>query len=290
MPRERLTLPGGAQLTVHRLDRCYPHHVGNKGPKLQARLAGLVASGVEAIVSVGGAYSNHLHALAATGHRLGLRTVGIVCGVHADLDNPTLRDAARWGMVIRRVDRATYARRASPVFVRWLARAYPAHTLIPEGGNDPAGVAACRALAPRLQLTDCRALVVPMGTGATVTGLRQGLSSARALVAANVVGAAGERSVASSIAGPLETVDAARAGYGRVDAPLLDFLARSYAQTGVLFDPLYSGKAAFWCAKAGCPQLHLLHTGGLQGWRGFAERGALARHPALAAAVANLRF
>lgn len=283
-------LPGGACLTVHRLDRCYSGQSGNKGPKLQARLAAVMATGADAVVSLGGAYSNHLHALAAAGQRLGLRTVGIVRGLHADLDNPTLRDAARWSMRIQRVDRATYARRESAAFANWLARTYPDHVLIPEGGNDPVGVAACRRLAAGLQLADCRTLVVPMGTGATVTGLRGGLSAAVALIAANVVGAMGETRAAKLGDGVVETVDAARGGYGKVDAPLLDFLARTYAETGVLFDPLYTGKAAHWCARAGRAQLHLVHTGGVQGWRGLAERGALARQPALAAAVANLRF
>ena len=86
-------------------------------------------------------------------------------------------------------------------------------------------------------------------------------------------------------------IDASDKGYGRLSPELIRSVETLYQREGILLDPLYNGKAysvAQALAEAG-ESVHLLHTGGVQGWRGFANRGLLAPYPVLTQAVANMR-
>ena len=85
-------------ITVLRLDRMGGLASGNKVFKLRRVLAAAKQQGVSCILSFGGAWSNHLHALAAMGAREGLQTIGVVRG--AEADTAMLRDVRRWGMQV----------------------------------------------------------------------------------------------------------------------------------------------------------------------------------------------
>ena len=74
-----------------------------------------------------------------------------------------------------------------------------------------------------------------------------------------------------------ELFDASRGGFGKVDPQLLDFIAETEAASGIPLEPLYTGKALLALRQqveagrfeAGT-RLIFIHTGGLQGRRGFA--------------------
>ncbi|MCB1699197.1 MAG: 1-aminocyclopropane-1-carboxylate deaminase, partial [Halioglobus sp.] len=78
---------------------------GNKYFKLIGNLAEAKRNGVNRLVSFGGAWSNHLHALAAVGAEQGLATVGIIRGDEDAADTAMIADARAWGMQIVRVSR-----------------------------------------------------------------------------------------------------------------------------------------------------------------------------------------
>ena len=75
-PQPRLqrlhTSPGAATVSVLRLDEIDPYVAGNKGFKLKHNLLKLQAGGHARLLTFGGAYSNHLVAVAAAGQRLSL--------------------------------------------------------------------------------------------------------------------------------------------------------------------------------------------------------------------------
>ncbi len=76
--------------------------------------------------------------------------------------------------------------------------------------------------------------------------------------------------------GAYTVIDASRGGFAKVDAPLLDFIAQTEQASGVPLEPLYTGKALLALKqqieasrfKSGT-RLIFIHTGGLQGRRGF---------------------
>ncbi len=133
--RPVLGVPMG-QVTILRLDQTGGAAPGNKAYKLRENLRLAREEGVRRIVSFGGGWSNHLHALAAVGAELGLETVGLVRGEEGEGDTPTLEDARRWGMEIRRLPRGLYRRRNDPDFIVEIQRQYRPCLVVPEGGAN----------------------------------------------------------------------------------------------------------------------------------------------------------
>ncbi|MGR9100682.1 MAG: 1-aminocyclopropane-1-carboxylate deaminase/D-cysteine desulfhydrase, partial [Gammaproteobacteria bacterium] len=122
------------ELWMKRDDLLHPVISGNKWRKLKFILNHALSLGTDTIISMGGAYSNHLHALAYAGKILGLKTIGIVRGERPRILNPTLQDVIRWGMQLEFVSRTGY--RQYRLYRRWddpPAAAYSGYW-IPEGG------------------------------------------------------------------------------------------------------------------------------------------------------------
>ncbi len=94
------------RLDFLRLDLIHPEISGNKWFKLKYNIEAALKQGAESILSFGGAYSNHLHALAYAGHVSGIKTIGILRG--EEVKNPTLDDCQAWGMALHFISRAEY--------------------------------------------------------------------------------------------------------------------------------------------------------------------------------------
>ena len=144
--RDALYDARGVTLDVLRLDRLHPLWGGNKVFKLLPNLHRAEALGLRRVISFGGAYSNHLHALAAWGAEHGVQTVGIVRGEAPARPGPTLRELHERGMHIRHVSRAEYRRRHDPAWVGEVTRELMPALVIPEGGDNAEGFAGCREL------------------------------------------------------------------------------------------------------------------------------------------------
>ncbi|MDX3308422.1 1-aminocyclopropane-1-carboxylate deaminase/D-cysteine desulfhydrase [Streptomyces sp. NPDC054884] len=166
----------GVRLLLKRDDLIHPELIGNKWRKL---VPNLERAAGRTLLTFGGAYSNHLRAMAAAGRLLGLPTVGVVRGdeLAGRPPNPSLARCAADGMRLRFVDRATYRRKAEPDTLAAVLRAAGAEDayVVPEGGSNAAAVRGCRALGEELR---GRADVVALacGTGGTLAGLAAGLA------------------------------------------------------------------------------------------------------------------
>ncbi|CAM5512897.1 Pyridoxal-phosphate dependent enzyme OS=Streptomyces tendae OX=1932 GN=GUR47_14600 PE=3 SV=1 [Streptomyces tendae] len=169
----------GVRLLLKRDDLIHPELVGNKWRKLAPVLA---TAGGRALVTFGGAYSNHLRAAAAAGRLLGLPTVGVVRGqeLAGRPLNPSLARCAADGMRLHFVDRSTYRRKSEPETLAALLRAVDAEDalVVPEGGSNAEAVRGCRALGEELgEHADVSAIAC--GTGGTLAGLAAGLPRGR---------------------------------------------------------------------------------------------------------------
>ncbi|MGW8746089.1 1-aminocyclopropane-1-carboxylate deaminase/D-cysteine desulfhydrase [Streptomyces sp. NPDC055794] len=169
----------GVRLLLKRDDLIHPDLVGNKWRKLAPNLA--TARG-RAVVTFGGAYSNHLRATAAAGRLLGLSTVGVVRGqeLAGRPLNPSLARCAADGMRLHFVDRSTYRRKSEPDTLAALLRAVAAEdaVVVPEGGSNASAVRGCRALGEELG-GHADVAAVACGTGGTLAGLAAGLPRGR---------------------------------------------------------------------------------------------------------------
>jgi 1-aminocyclopropane-1-carboxylate deaminase len=117
------------------------------------------------------------------------------------------------------------------------------------------------------------------GTGTTLAGLALAEAGAHPVYGAMAVpddhGVA--QSVRALVQEGYELLDASRGGFAKVDPLLLEFIEATEQASGVLLEPLYTGKvlqALKQQVEAGrfAPGTRLIfvHTGGLQGRRGFA--------------------
>ena len=162
----------GVALWLKREDLNHPLAPGNKCRKLKYNLPEAKKQGFKKLLTFGGAYSNHIHAVAGLGKAEGFETIGVVRGEeHAEL-NPTLRFAKEQGMHLHYMNRSTYREKESDRVVHLLKQRYGDFYLIPEGGTNALALKCCAELAGELPPFDY--LCCPAGTGGTLAGLVSG--------------------------------------------------------------------------------------------------------------------
>jgi len=280
----------GVELSIWRLDRVDAAAPGNKLFKLAENFRAARAAGYSRILSFGGAYSNHLHALALLGAEQGFATIGVVRGEAAAADNPTLRDARQAGMQLHFIDRAAYRRKHEAVELAALQQRFGPCFIIPEGGANPAGSAGCRVLGEVIRTSGKASpdlLAMACATGSTMAGVVAGLDGYCETVGIAVLKGAGF--LAAAVRDGLADLDAAHCrrwsidssshggGYARVTPELLAFGDDFVQRCGVPVEPVYTGKMLHALHRrivagefARGTRILALHTGGLQGLRGFA--------------------
>jgi 1-aminocyclopropane-1-carboxylate deaminase len=277
------------EVAILRLDQIDPLISGNKWFKLTEHLMAADQAGAKGIISLGGAHSNHLHALAAAGKRFGFATVGLLRG-HAQ-QTPTVNDLQALGMQLHWLGYGGYrARHEAGFWEPWLAQ-YPDLLAVAEGGGGLPGAQGC----VQLKALACRQLDalgwsgydgwwLACGTGTTLAGLVLAEAGEHPVYGALAV--PGDHGVAQQVAriveeagvnhSSYELFDASRGGFAKVDPPLLEFIARTEQASGIALEPLYTGKALLALRQqveagkfAPGTRLIFIHTGGLQGLRGF---------------------
>ena len=279
------------RLLLWRDDLLNPALPGNKARKLKYNLLQARAEGHTRLLTFGGAYSNHLAAVAAAGRLYGFETVGLVRGEERLPLNPTLARCAADRMALHYLDRATYRRRAEPAFLAEMQRQFgPAYPL-PEGGTNALALRGVAELIDELrQHTDFDAVAVAAGTGGTLAGLALGL--AKAAYPACAVGVAalkGADFLRADVDALLAGTSGANSayelhtgyhfgGYAKLPTELRAFIQQFETDFGVLLDPIYTGKLLFGVLDligkghlAPGSTVVAVHTGGLQAWAGFAK-------------------
>ncbi len=300
LPIDPVFWPGfsdfGLSVDVLRADLIHPIISGNKWFKLKYLLAHARHMSINTLVSVGGAWSNHLHALAYCSHLLGFRSEGYVRGEELDpYANAMLTEAAEWGMELHFVARREYRALCESISNGTLVLK-EGYMAIPEGGDSWLGVAGTATMVKQTQqpLTDYSLVVCAVGTGCTFAGLRLGLQKhARLLGISALKGRWQQQQMSARLRrcaqdaflsnsdlsfGPWEITDQyCDGGFGKQSEALTRFISQFQQYSGISIEPVYSGKVFFALnemAKQGKLTNHnrilVIHGGGLQGQRGFA--------------------
>jgi 1-aminocyclopropane-1-carboxylate deaminase len=283
-PIEERSLPAcsSSVVRVKREDRIHQDISGNKWRKLSGYLEKANNRG---IITMGGPFSNHLHATAAACHFLGRSLVCLVRGEDADVKNPTLTDIGSWGARIIPLDRATYRKiRSERSLPKPIRDAYPDYLFIPEGGLGSPALSGIEQLAKEIyqQLEGWpQCIVLPLGTGTSAYGLRQfAPSSTRILGIRTVLDQRIPRRLKRQFSevdpqGELEIIEGYEwGGFAKFDSRLLDWMEEVKAAYNLPLDLVYNSKAFFalndLIASGELPgdgSTLYLHTGGLQGNR-----------------------
>ncbi|WP_020482389.1 1-aminocyclopropane-1-carboxylate deaminase/D-cysteine desulfhydrase [Methylomonas sp. MK1] len=270
------------ELWIKRDDLLHPIISGNKWRKLKYILNHALYAGADCIVSMGGAYSNHLHALAFSGKALGLKTIGFIRGERPPQLNPTLNDLLDWGMELRFVSRSHYRQLRGYQGHDSLPELQPGQYWLPEGGATYLALQGVAELVDEIEI-DFDILAVACGTGTTLAGL---LASPLAQHAIGVAAMKGGDFLINDVEQLLEMqrmtshadrrilVDYHFGGFAKTTPVLLAFMQDFQRRHGIELEPIYTGKLLFALYDlirrdyfpAG-QRIVAIHTGGLQGKR-----------------------
>ncbi len=149
---------------------------GNKWRKLKYYIDQAIHLKKDGIVTVGGAFSNHILATASACNKAGLKSVGVIRGEELDdASNANLQRCAELGMKLEFISRLDYADRKEDWFKEDLLERHRNFMFIPEGGAGYYGLIGCQELVKELPetVTD---IFVAQGTTTTSCGILLGIS------------------------------------------------------------------------------------------------------------------
>lgn len=285
-PVTELNLPdcrqAGVRLVVKREDVNHPYVSGNKWWKLKYNLEAARAAGHRTLLTFGGAYSNHVHATSAAAHELGFRSIGIIRGEKTLPLNDTLRFATEKGMHLHYVSREAYREKQSEQFQEQLREQFGDFYLIPEGGTNDHAVRGCEELGNKLVAeVGFNYLCLAVGTAGTLSGLTRAIQDDQQVVGFSVLKGGSFLAYDVNHYAPGKTnwqleTEYHFGGYGKVNEDLKTFLLSVEEQHQLPLDPVYTAKALYGTLdlikKGAFPRgstVLFLHTGGMQGRRGF---------------------
>lgn len=278
------------EVYIKRDDLIHPVISGNKWRKLKYNLNQVAKN--KTIISFGGSYSNHIHALAFACQEKGLNSVGIIRGEASNADNFTLSCARKWGMDLVFVDRKTYRERSHLSFHKKLQTQYPDGVIIPEGGsNKQALLGVAEIIDEAKQQVAFDTVLTPIGSGGTLAGLALGTRGINKVIGISVLKGANylQEEVKSLLAQHQYSEnnwhiehDYHCGGYAKFKQEHLDEILQIQQELDIPLEPVYSGKmfrALLKMLEAGRfesgSNILLIHTGGLQGLHGMVDRKLL---------------
>ncbi|MDP6921550.1 MAG: pyridoxal-phosphate dependent enzyme [Lutibacter sp.] len=286
----------GVSLAIKREDELHPVISGNKYRKLAYNLEEAARLQQTTLLTFGGAYSNHIAAVAGAGATFGFKTIGLIRGDELAADpvglsksNPTLAFASEQGMTCRFVSRSVYRQKTSRQFISGLRKELGDFYLVPEGGTNRLAVKGCEEI---LSEADAQYGVIcaAVGTGGTLSGIINSLQPGqRALGFPALKG----DFLTAEIQSYVQTTDnwCLQTGYhfggfAKISKELVTFINAFKQETGIPLDPVYTGKMMFGLvdlikkgAFAKGTRILAIHTGGLQGIAGMNLRLAKKNGP-----------
>lgn len=262
--------------------------MGNKWRKLHLNLEKARKEGFKSLVTLGGAFSNHIAATAAAAKEYGFDSIGIIRGEELTVQsNDTLRMAAAKGMQLRFVTREAFKNlRDHPEEVK---KSYPSCYFLPEGGTNQLAIMGCQTIVPEIK-EEFDLIVAPIGTGGTFCGVTSSLQpKQKAIGISTLKGEFMHKEIKDMMATyqinhpNYEVITSYHfGGYGKTTPELVDFINWFKEYFDIQLDPIYTGKSFFavWDMIKTDKfvknlKIVLLHTGGLQGISGFNRKNEI---------------
>lgn len=274
------------KLTVLRLDLLHPKINGNKWYKLKYNLSRARTLKKNTLLSFGGAYSNHIRALATAGNMYNFQTIGLIRGEEHQPLNAVLQHAVDQGMQLKYISREAYREKTSSNFMDELKQQFDDFYLLPEGGtNDLAIKGASEILEEVYDEYDY--VCCPIGTGGTMAGLIIGMEGVGKVLGVSVL--KGGAFLVEEVQKNLQAYDAYNdcltesnytnweiltdyhfGGYAKSSTELENFMHQFQTDFNIPLEFVYSGKLFYaiwdWIQKGNFKEnssILMVHTGGI---------------------------
>ena len=259
----------------------HPYISGNKYRKLKYNLADAKQKGKNTLLTFGGAFSNHISAVASAGKEFGFKTIGIIRGeeLASKIDaNPTLSFAKHCGMTLKFISRNQYKHKTDADFIACLKQEFGDVYLIPEGGTNALAIKGCEEILGKAdEVFDF--ICCSVGTGGTISGLiNAALPHQKIIGFPALKGDFLQEEITKFVTNKnweLNT-DYHFGGYARATDELIAFINRFKSLYNIPLDPVYTGKMMYGIydliKKGYFPKqakILAIHTGGLQGIEGM---------------------
>ena len=274
------------QLYIKREDLIHPEISGNKYRKLKYNFLQAQLENKKSLLTFGGAFSNHISAVAFAGKLNGFKTIGVIRGdeLGVDLDktlqsNPTLRFAKECGMTFKFVSRTDYRTKTTSEFIQQLKNQLGEFYLVPEGGTNDLAIKGCEEILTN-ETDKFDVICVAVGTGGTISGLINSAKSHQKILGFPALKGDFLKDEINKYVDQTENWNLISqyhfGGYGKTSNELITFINQFKKETGIPLDPIYTGKMLFGIVdliNSGYfkkeTKILAIHTGGLQGIEGM---------------------
>ena len=276
-----LPFPNSISVSIKREDLIHPIVSGNKFRKLKYNLVQAKAENQDTLLTFGGAFSNHIAAVAFAGKEQNFKTIGIIRGEELRTkisENPTLQFAQNHGMQLDFVTREAYRQKTELDFLENLRTKFGAFYHIPEGGTNELAIKGCEEI---LTVEDAEFdyICCSIGTGGTISGIINSLLPHQKVFGFPALKGEfldDEIRIFAQNENWEVIADYHFGGYGKVTPELIAFINQFYRENQIPLDPIYTAKMAFGVMdlieKNYFPKkskILLIHTGGIQGIQGM---------------------
>ena len=267
----------GLQLFLKREDKIHNIISGNKYRKLKFNLINAKELGFKGLLTFGGAYSNHIPAVAYAAKKNGFKSLGFIRGeeiANNYLENPTLKYSHDLGMKFKFLSRSNYKLKTNEYFLRKLKKKFKDYYLIPEGGTNALGVLGCQEI---LNDNDKEFdyICCSVGTGGTICGLINSSNENQKIIGFSSIN---KNYLLNDITKFVTNEnwmlidDFSFGGYGKVNNELIEFMNNFRLKYGILLDPIYTSKLVYGVLNLITnnffkpnSKILMIHTGGHQG-------------------------
>lgn len=278
------TFKNNIRLYIKREDLIHPFISGNKFRKLFYNLSKAKEDNHATLLTFGGAYSNHIAAVAFAGKKYGFQTIGVIRGeelMSKINENPTLTFAQQNGMQFVFESREKYRKRHELEYIETLREMFGFFYLIPEGGTNALAVKGCKEI---LTVNDAEFdyICCCVGTGGTISGIiNSSLENQKVIGFPTLKGNFLKEEIQKWVTKDNWELNHAYhfGGYAKINRELIEFMNDFFAQTTVLLDPVYTGKMIYGIydlIEKGYfttdSKILAIHSGGIQGIEGMNQK------------------
>ena len=279
-----IKFPNAISVTIKREDLIHPFVSGNKFRKLKYNLLQAKEENQETLLTFGGAYSNHIAAVAFAGKENGFKTIGIIRGDELRdkiATNPTLQFAQDCGMQFEFISREEYRLKNEIPFLENLKQQHGDFFLIPEGGTNELAIKGCQEILTK-EDAQFNYICCAVGTGGTISGIINSvLPHQKVLGFPALKGDFLKDEIRSFVNNDCDEnweliTEYHFGGYGKVNQDLISFINQFFKNNNIPLDPIYTGKMVFGVIDMidtnyfpSESKILLIHTGGIQGIEGM---------------------